>query len=179
MMALMFAGFALQGKATGGRADDWPQWLGPQRDAIWRETGILQHFPEQGLPIVWRTPIAAGYAGPAVAKGRVYVMDRQAHDEPKKKPADESAPVLIEGNERILCLDAANGEILWIQEYDCPYGITYPIGPRTTPVVSDGKVYALGAEGKLLCLRTDDGEVLWSHDFNRCNVSAQMRQVRS
>src|SRR5690348_15207920 len=58
------------------QADDWPQWLGPQRDAIWRETGILDKFPEGGPKIRWRTPIGAGYSGPAVAKGRVYLTDR-------------------------------------------------------------------------------------------------------
>src|SRR5207253_2504057 len=57
-------------------SDDWPGWLGPQRDGIWRETGILERFPPEGPPIRWRTKIAAGYAGPAVADGRVYVTDR-------------------------------------------------------------------------------------------------------
>ena len=62
--------------APMARADDWPQWLGPQRDGIWRETGIVTKFPAGGPPVRWRTPIAAGYAGPAVAEGRVYVTDR-------------------------------------------------------------------------------------------------------
>src|SRR5690349_8558670 len=58
------------------RADDWPQWLGPQRDAVWRETGIVEKF-EPGAPkFRWRVPIGGGYSGPAVFKGRVYVMDR-------------------------------------------------------------------------------------------------------
>jgi len=63
-------GLAMAGAAWG---DDWPQWLGPQRDGVWRETGILEKLPSDGPPIRWRTPIAAGYAGPAVADGRVYV----------------------------------------------------------------------------------------------------------
>src|SRR5262249_40799069 len=61
---------------TRAQADDWPQWLGPQRDAVWRETGIIEKFPEKGPLVRWRTPIAAGYTGPAVADGCVYVMDR-------------------------------------------------------------------------------------------------------
>src|SRR6516162_1296541 len=71
------------------RADDWPQWLGPQRDAIWRETGIIDKFPAGGPPIRWRVPIGGGYTGPAVAEGRVYVMDRQvaAKKEGATKPA--------------------------------------------------------------------------------------------
>ncbi len=59
------------------RAEDWPQWLGPRRDGQWREEGILGKFPETGLTYRWRTPIGGGFAGPAVARGRVYVTDRQ------------------------------------------------------------------------------------------------------
>src|SRR5689334_10953943 len=71
--------------AAGARADDWPQWLGPRRDGVWRETGILEKFPQDGPRVRWRTPIGLGYAGPAVAGGRVYVMDRvlpQGSDNP-------------------------------------------------------------------------------------------------
>ena len=52
-------------------ADDWPQWLGPNRDSVWREKGIVQRFPAEGLKITWRAPVQLGYAGPAVAQGRV------------------------------------------------------------------------------------------------------------
>ena len=51
-------------------ADDWPQWLGPQRDAVWRVTGIVEKFPESGLKVRWRVPVGGGYAGPAVARGQ-------------------------------------------------------------------------------------------------------------
>ena len=57
-------------------ADDWPQWLGPQRDGIWREDGILERFPKGGPSLRWRAPLGGGYSGPAVAAGRVFVMDR-------------------------------------------------------------------------------------------------------
>src|SRR5882724_3545184 len=59
------------------RADDWPQWLGPNRDSIWRESGIVEKFLTNGPPVLWRTAIGAGYSGPSVAGGRVYVTDRQ------------------------------------------------------------------------------------------------------
>src|SRR5262245_42498061 len=95
----------LVGAAT--RADDWPQWLGPQRDGIWRETGLIEKFPEDGPTVRWRTAIAAGYTGPAVAKGRVYVMDRvlaegaKNHPEPFPQRPKEGIP----GVERVLCLN--------------------------------------------------------------------------
>ncbi len=151
---------------TPARADDWPQWLGPQRDGVWREKGILDKFPKDGPQVRWRTPIGGGYAGPAVAKGRVYVTDRVLK-EGAKDPANQFARGKTPAVERVLCLNEADGKILWKHEYDCPYTISYPAGPRTTPVVQDGKVYTLGAEGHLLCLETVTGKVVWSHDLKK------------
>jgi outer membrane protein assembly factor BamB len=147
-------------------ADDWPQWLGPQRDAIWRETGILEQFPPEGPPIRWRTPIGGGYAGPAVANGRVYVTDRQLAPG-SSNPADPFQRGTIAGSERVLCLNATDGKTIWKHEYACPYTVSYPAGPRTTPVVSGSKVYTLGAEGNLFCLDDSTGKVLWQHDFKK------------
>ena len=146
------------------RADDWPQWLGPQRDSVWRETGIIARFPANGAAIRWRTPIGAGYSGPAVAEGSVYVTDRVL-PEGKSNPANPFARGVIPGMERIVCLDEFSGKILWHHDYDCPYTVSYPAGPRATPLVSAGKVYTLGAEGDLFCLNTKDGKVIWEHHF--------------
>src|SRR5687767_5087781 len=85
------------------RADDWPQWLGPQRDGVWRERGILKEFPSGGPKVRWRTPVGAGYAGPAVVAGRVYLTDRIVA--PKAStPADPFQRGKIPGSERVLCL---------------------------------------------------------------------------
>ena len=146
------------------RADDWPQWLGPQRDGVWRETGILQAFPTNGLKILWRVPIGGGYTGPAVAKGRVYVMDRQL-EAGASNPADAFARGEIRGGERVLCLNATDGKVLWQHAYPCPYTVSYPAGLRVTPTVHQGKVYSLGSEGNLICLDAEKGTVLWSRDF--------------
>lgn len=143
-------------------ADDWPQWLGPQRDGVWRESGIVETFPEGGPPVVWRTPIGSGYSGPAVVGDRVYITDRQldAGEENADNPFKRDRTA---GTERVLCLDAASGDVRWTHEYPCEYSISYASGPRATPVVADGKVYTLGAEGHLFCLDADTGEPLWSH----------------
>ena len=61
--------------APGAQAEDWPEFRGKGRLGVWRETGILERFPDDGLSIVWRTPINRGYSGPAVADGRVFVSD--------------------------------------------------------------------------------------------------------
>ena len=146
------------------KADDWPQWLGPQRDSVWRETGIVTSFPPGGPPVVWRAPIGSGYGGPAVADGRVYVLDHH-FAKPTDKPDNAMQRGDIPGSESLVCLSAENGKVLWRHEYDCPYTVSYPAGPRTTPVVADGKVFALGAEGNLSCLDTATGNVVWARDF--------------
>ena len=148
------------------RADDWPQWLGPQRDGVWRETAIVKTFPSGGPPVRWRAPIGGGYAGPAVAQGRVYVTDRRLAPK-SSNPGNPFQRGEIPGSERVLCLNEADGKILWKHEYDCPYNLSYPAGPRTTPLVRDGKVYTLGAEGDLFCLEAQTGKVLWSREFKK------------
>ena len=145
-------------------ADDWPQWLGPLGDSTWRETGIIREIPAGGLKFKWRHDVGLGYSGPAVASGRVFLMDYQ-------KTSGEitnrgSWKDDLEGRERILCLSAETGELLWKYEYPCHYRLSFPAGPRCTPTVSDGKVYALGAEGNLVCLNANTGEKLWAVSFN-------------
>ncbi|MCY2989993.1 MAG: PQQ-like beta-propeller repeat protein [Planctomycetota bacterium] len=146
------------------RADDWPQWLGTQRDSVWRETGILEKFPASGPAVKWRVPLAGGYAGPAVADGRVLVTDYLASGD---KTPDPSTRNKLQGQERVLCFSAADGKLLWKHTYACAYEISFPAGPRATPTVDGERVYALGAEGDLWCLKTHDGSVVWSRNFSR------------
>src|SRR5207302_798743 len=136
-------------------------WLGPNRDSIWREAGIIEKFPAEGPPVRWRAPIGSGYSGPIVAKGHVYITDRRlAQDE--ATPDDPFKRGSVRGLERVLCLNEADWHELWHHEYECPYTISYPAGPRVAPLATDGKVFALGAEGNLFCLGAADGKVLWS-----------------
>lgn len=143
-------------------ADDWPQWMGPKRDNVWRETGLLEEFPDAGLRVRWRTPIAGGYAGPAVVGTRVYVTDYVTKDNVKVDNFDRKT---FTGNERVLCLNETDGAVIWQHEYPVKYTISYPSGPRCTPVVHEGKVYALGAEGNLCCLDAAMGKVIWEKDL--------------
>jgi outer membrane protein assembly factor BamB len=144
-------------------ADDWPQWLGPDRDATWRESGILEKFPEGGPKILWRTPVAWGYGGPAVNDGKVFLMDYvKESGDIENNPGGRDQ---LTGQERVLCLDIETGEEIWTHAYDRPYAVSYGGGPRCTPTVVDGKVFALGAEGNLWCLDEQTGAVLWSHDL--------------
>jgi outer membrane protein assembly factor BamB len=143
-------------------ADDWPQWMGPHRDGVWRETGIVDTFPKDGPPVRWRVKIGGGYAGPAVVGDRVYVTDKQSATPDSQNPFNRAK---TNATERVLCLNDADGSIIWKHEYDCPYTVSYPAGPRTTPVVKDGRVYTLGSEGHLFCLDAEKGMVIWSKHF--------------
>lgn len=154
------------GSGAGSRAsaDDWPQWMGPQRDGVWRETQIVRTFPEGGPPVRWRVKIGGGYAGPAVAGDRVFVTDKQLPEGVREggNPFQRSR---TNATERVLCLSDRDGSVLWRYEYDCPYTVSYPAGPRTTPVIHDDRVYTLGAEGHLFCFEADTGKVIWSKNF--------------
>ncbi len=144
-------------------AADWPQWRGPQRDGVYRETGIIDQIPAAGLPVKWRVPIHGGYSGPAVAGGKVYLTDYvRTAGEAGNDPGSRNE---LQGRERVLCFEAKTGKPLWEHAYDRPYKISYPAGPRATPTVSGGKVYTLGAEGDLLCLDANTGKVVWEKDL--------------
>jgi outer membrane protein assembly factor BamB len=140
---------------AGVQADDWPEFRGKGRLGVWNETGIVDTFPEGGLPVLWRTPIKAGYSGPAVAGGRVFVTD---YNETGR----------LQGIERVVALDEASGRILWTRQWDVRYGAlsyNWAIGPRATPTVDGDRVYVLGATGILLCLNVQTGDILWQKDY--------------
>jgi hypothetical protein len=165
VMRRFTAALVLLAIAAVAQADDWPQWLGPQRDGVWRESGIVERLPTGGPKVVWRTPIGMGYAGPAVAGGRVYVTDRALATDAKNPASAFDRKSTVAGNERVVCLDEATGKVIWQHTYDCPYRVSYAAGPRTTPVIQGGKLWTLGTMGDLLCLDIGSGKVLWSKNL--------------
>ncbi|MCG6155773.1 PQQ-binding-like beta-propeller repeat protein [Rubinisphaera margarita] len=142
-------------------AADWPQWMGPQRDNVWRESGIVEEFGDEPR-YVWKTPIAGGYAGPSIANGRVYVTDYVTKDNVQVANFERE---LFTGIERVMCLDQKTGREHWKHEYPVQYTMSYPAGPRCTPNVHDGHVYTLGGEGNLICFNADSGDVVWSKNL--------------
>src|SRR5262249_31408616 len=82
---------------------DWPQWRGPDRDGVARDTGLLAEWPKDGPTVVWRQPIGGGFSSPAIAAGRIYCMDKQGNEE------------------RLLCLEAYRGKLLWEHRYPVDY----------------------------------------------------------
>ena len=141
------------GGLASPRADDWPEFRGEGRLGVWLETGLLQTFPAHGLKVRWRTPINAGYAGPAVVDGRVFVTDFEATRG-------------MRGTERAMALDETTGEPLWTQAWEADYaGIQWEVGPGATPTVDGDRVYVLGRTGTLSALAVDTGEILWRKQY--------------
>ncbi len=135
-----------------GSAEDWPQWRGSRRDASFRETGLLEIFPSGGLEVRWRFPNGWGFSSPVVARGRVFLADSEL-----KKP---------DARERIHCLNETTGRLLWTHSYEVAYedwafDPSQEIGPVATPIVQNGKVYAIGRLGDLFCLNAQNGKTIW------------------
>jgi outer membrane protein assembly factor BamB len=129
-------------------ANDWPQWQGPDRDNVSKDSGLLQSWPKGGPKLLWTYENAGvGFSGPAVVGDRLYILgDRDKI-------------------EYVLAVDVKSGKEVWAAEVG-PYlsnGSTekYGIGPRSTPTVDGDAVYALGSQGTLVCVGAADGKVSW------------------
>lgn len=168
-MMLSVFGFSLlcvlQANRSSADEQDWPHWLGTKHDAVWRETGLVSRFPKEPLEPMWRTPVSGGFSGPTVVGKRVFVTDFVLKTGTSNNLASGSESV--SGQERVLALDAETGKPLWTHSYPVAYSVSYPSGPRTSPVVHDKRVYTVGTDGDLLCLSADDGSVIWSKNFRK------------
>ncbi len=123
---------------------DWPQWRGPARDDLTKETGLLKQWPAAGPTKVWSyTAAGQGYAGFSVVGGQLFTMGTR------------------EGNEVLICLDAAKGTELWVAKLGPILGNKWGDGPRGTPTVDGDKVFTLGGDGTLVAVQVKDGKELW------------------
>lgn len=133
-----------------GRADDWPQYRGPGRDGVWPQA-VFAGGPPSGLTLEerWRLPIGSGYSGIVIAGGRLYTMTADGTDD------------------MAVAFDPASGAELWRTALDA----TYPgeagarPGPRSTPAVAHGTVFAVTPRGHLVALAATDGKLRWRHDL--------------
>jgi outer membrane protein assembly factor BamB len=123
---------------------DWPQWRGPDRSDVSKETGLLKSWPREGPRRVWLYENAGnGYSGPAIAGGKLYTMGTRG------------------GSECVLALDATTGKELWAVKIARTLENDWGDGPRATPAVDGDQVYALSGEGVLAALNLTDGSIRW------------------
>lgn len=134
-----------------GRAADWPQFLGPTRNAIAAGADLAETWPKDGPPVTWQHKLGSGWAGPVIAGGKVIVFHR------------------VGGQEVVECLEAATGKAMWKQAFTTSYvdNFGFDNGPRGTPCVADGRVFVFGANGNLHTLDFATGRPLWSVDAQK------------
>jgi len=131
---------------------DWPQWRGPNRDGISKETGLLKTWPKDGPKLLWTfEDTGIGFSSFSVVGNRLYTMGAQDPDNGDK--------------EFVLATDTNTGKEVWRTTIGPFYQNSYGSGPRSTPTIDGDKLYALGAKGDLVCLTTVDGSKVWSKNL--------------
>lgn len=133
---------------SGASTEDWPGFLGPERDGHSSETGLLRAWPDGGPEVLWHREAGEGYAAPAVADGRLFFFER------------------VGDTAQLVALDAATGRELWKSGYPSFYedAFEYSNGPRAAPLVEGGRVWVFGVDGRLRCHSVEDGKLLWERD---------------
>ena len=125
-------------------AQDWPQYLGPNRNSTSPQKGILRSWPEKGPEVLWTVDVGTGYGGPVVKDGKVYLLDRD----------DKVGDIMR-------CFDFSNGKELWRYSYDAPGAVMFP-GSRSVPVVDGNNVCSCGHNGDLYCININTHKPVWN-----------------
>ena len=135
----------LASQAMAQTAALWPQWRGPNRDGISKETGLLKQWPADGPPLVWKaTGAGRGYSSFSIADGKLYTMGLRGD------------------REFIVAFDVATGKEAWASAHGSAFRNDRGDGPRGTPTVDGDRVYALGGNGDLSALDARTGKIIWS-----------------
>src|SRR5262249_22189612 len=112
-------------------AEDWPDYRGKDRLGLWNETGLVETFPPEGLPLVWRVPLNPGFSSPTIFNRRVFVTDMIYSEQQR-----------LTGTERLLALDEGTGKILWTREWPADYAHAHvnlhEVDGPAAPVIADG-----------------------------------------
>lgn len=144
-IALLSLALGLASQAMAQTAALWPQWRGPNRDGISKETGLLKQWPADGPPLVWKAAGAGrGYSSFSIADGKLYTMGLRGD------------------REFIVAFDVATGKEAWATPHGSAFRNDRGDGPRGTPTVDGDRVYALGGNGDLSALDARTGKIVWS-----------------
>jgi len=126
------------------KAQDWPQFMGPNRNSITHQKDFLKTWSEGGPEVLWTVNVGIGYGGPVVKAGKVYLLDRND-----------------EVGDKLRCLSLSNGEELWSFEYAAPGSVMFP-GSRSVPCVDENYVYSCGPYGDLYCIDINSHQPVWN-----------------
>ena len=134
-------------------ANDWPQWQGPERNGVSKESGLLQEWSKEGPPLIWKIKeLGGGYSAPSIVDGRIFGMSFRGKDEVA------------------WALSEKDGKPLWSTRLGAATSQRMPQameGPGCTPTVDGARLYVLGMGGDLACLQVKDGKILWQHSLTR------------
>jgi outer membrane protein assembly factor BamB len=125
-------------------AQDWPQYLGPSRNSVSAEKGILRSWPEKGPEVLWTSSIGIGFGGPVIKDGKIYLLDR-----------DDKV------GDKLRCFDLSNGKELWNFGYDAPGSVQFP-GSRSVPAIDGNRIYSCGPYGDLYCIDINTHKPVWN-----------------
>jgi outer membrane protein assembly factor BamB len=138
---------------SSASAGDWPQWQGPDRDAVSKESGLLKEWTKDGPPLVWKIKeLGGGYSGPSIAAGRIYGMSNRGDDEV------------------IWALTETDGRTLWVTRLGPAIKQSMPQGkegPGCTPTVDGELLYVVGLGGDVACLQVKDGKIIWQRSLQK------------
>ncbi|HYV09906.1 MAG TPA: PQQ-binding-like beta-propeller repeat protein [Pyrinomonadaceae bacterium] len=139
---------SLASQAMAQSAAVWPQWRGPNRDGISKETGLLKQWPADGPPLVWKASGAgSGYSSFSISDGKLYTMGLRGD------------------REYVIAFDVATGKEAWATAHGSAFRNDRGNGPRGTPTVDGNRVYALGGNGDLSALDARTGKIVWTKNM--------------
>jgi outer membrane protein assembly factor BamB len=130
-----------------GLASDWPQYLGPGRNAVSTETGLKRSWPTNGPSVLWTSSLGEGFGGPAISDGKVYILDRK----------DDLQNILR-------CINLSDGKEEWTFAYDAP-GKFDKNGSRTVPTIDGNRIYICGPLGYLHCIDKNTHKSMWQKNI--------------
>jgi outer membrane protein assembly factor BamB len=142
--------------AAFASGEDWPQYYGPRRDGTSTQKGLLRTWPREGPKVLWTASVGGGYGGPAVSRGKVYLLDR-----------DDKA------GDTLRCYDLSTGAELWSFAYDAVGRFDHP-GSRSTPTVDGNRIYTCGPLGDLYCVDINTHKALWNKNIWKDFGGAQL-----
>lgn len=142
--------FGLAGQVMAQAGANWPQWRGPNRDGISKETGLLKQWPAEGPALVWKASGAGrGYSSFSIANGRLYTMGLRGD------------------REFVIAFDIANGKEAWATPHGNAFRNDRGDGPRGTPTIDGDRLYALGGNGDLSAMDARTGRIIWTKNVLR------------